>query len=84
MTAKNCWPKPWIDAAVSAGFAHDKGNGVWAINDGIRDNLAAFAVSIAEHAEQEQREELAQMMERQHAWISNVAAANLIRKSVEA
>jgi hypothetical protein len=78
----HCWPKPWIEAAMRAGFAHYKGDGEWEfINDKMRDMLVAFAVSIAEHAEQEQREELAELMERQHALLTNTSAANLIRNA---
>ena len=67
---------------MQAGFAHYKGNGEWVfINDKLGDMLAAFAVSIAEHAEREQREELAELMERQHNWLTNTAAANLIRNA---
>lgn len=46
-----CWPKPWIEAAVLAGFAHDKGNGCWVFDDDtMRDMLARFAEAIAEDA----------------------------------
>jgi len=79
---RHCWPQPWIEAAMRAGFAHYKGDGEWVfINDKMGDMLAAFAVSIAEQAEHAQREELAELMERQHTWISNTAAANLIRNA---
>ncbi len=56
---KYCWPEPWIEAAMKAGFAHYKGDGEWVfINDKMRDMLADFAVSIAEHTESELRKEL--------------------------
>lgn len=38
-----------------------------------------FARALAMHAEKAEREACAELMERQHAWISNVAAAALIR-----
>jgi hypothetical protein len=51
----HCWP--WLEAAMRAGFAHYKGDGEWVfINDAMRDMLTKFAVSVAETAEQEQRE----------------------------
>jgi hypothetical protein len=56
----HCWPRPWIEAAMLAGFAHYKGDGEWVfINDKMRDMLADFAMSISERAEQERDELLA-------------------------
>ena len=79
---RHCWPKPWIEAAMKAGFAHYKGDGEWVfISDKLRDMLAEFAFTVAEDAAVSQREDIAELMERQHAWISNVAAATLIRNA---
>lgn len=75
---RHCWPTPWIEAAMRAGFAHYKGGGEWVfLNDKMRDMLAEFGLSLQEA----QREHLAELMECQRAWISNVAAANLIRNA---
>jgi hypothetical protein len=75
---RHCWPTPWLEAAMRAGFAHHKGEGEWVfINDKMRDMLAEFGLALQEA----QREHLAELMERQHSWISNVAAANLIRRA---
>jgi hypothetical protein len=75
---RHCWPMPWLEAAMRAGFAHYKGDGEWVfIDDKMRDMLAEFGLALQEA----QREHLAELMERQHAWISNVAAATLIRNA---
>jgi len=63
---------------MRAGFAHHKGDGEWVFfDDTMRDMLAEFGLALQEA----QREHLAELMERQHAWISNVAAASLIRNA---
>jgi hypothetical protein len=55
-TVRHCWPQPWIEAAMRAGFAHYKGDGEWVfISDKMRDMLAEFANAIAEHTEKAQR-----------------------------
>ena len=42
-TSKHCWPTPWLEAAMHAGFAHHKGGGEWVfINDKMRDMLVDF------------------------------------------
>ena len=75
---RHCWPTPWLEAAMRAGFAHYKRDGEWEfINDKMRDMLAEFGAALQDA----QREHLAELMERQHTWISNTAAANLIRNA---
>jgi hypothetical protein len=55
---KHCWPKPWIEAAMQAGFAHYKGNGEWEfISDHMRDMLAKFAELVAQDAAKAPNEE---------------------------
>ena len=64
MSGKYCWPEPWIEAAMRAGFAHHKGDGDWVfINDKMRDMLAEFAVAISEQAGAAERERCARKSE---------------------
>jgi hypothetical protein len=75
---RHCWPTPWLEAAMRAGFAYRKPGGEWVfLNDKMREMLAEFGLELQEA----QREHLAELMERQHTWISNVAAAKLIRNA---
>ena len=40
---KHCWPTPWLEAAMNAGFATYRGEDGWEfLTDQMRDMLAAF------------------------------------------
>ena len=45
--SKQCWPTPWLEAAMRAGFATYRGEDGWEfINDKMRDMLADFAATV--------------------------------------
>lgn len=59
-TVRHCWPTPWLEAAMCAGFAHYKGGGEWVfLNDKMRDMLAEFGVAL----QREERERCAMLCE---------------------
>ena len=40
---KHCWPTPWLEAAMNAGFATYRGEDGWEfLTDQMRDMLATF------------------------------------------
>ena len=44
---KHCWPTPWLEAAMKAGFAHYNEAGEWLfISDKMRDSLSEFAAEL--------------------------------------
>jgi hypothetical protein len=59
-TVRHCWPTPWLEAAMRAGFAHRKPGGEWEfLSDKMREMLAEFGAAL----QRDERERCAQMCE---------------------
>ena len=69
---KHCWPTPWLEAAMNAGFVTYRGEDEWTfINDQMRDMLAAFGGALVA-AEREQCARLCETFEQQHEEMARV------------
>jgi hypothetical protein len=57
---RHCWPTPWLESAMRAGFAHYKGGGEWVfINEKMRDMLVEFGAGL----QRDERERCAMLAE---------------------